>query len=716
MRTWTRKTASFIFLAAVSVYPVSGLLAAAENEANPAASDGGQPTEVRLIDAGLAGNGDRQNLASQVTVSDAGTIEIHVNEASLGEVLRMLSLQTQKNIIASKDVRGSVTANLYNVTIKEALDAILKSNGYGYREKGNFIYVLTAKEIADMERAERQTTVEIFRLHYTPSADAVNMIKPVLSTDSQVSYSASAKGGIAASATDAGGQSLASEDMLVIRDYPENLERVRRVLKEIDRRPQQVLVEATIVAARLNENNALGIDFTLLGGVDFAGLTRFGIENTGDLLSGEVISANLAERGAVGAGTGFTQGIPQRGLRLGVYTNNIAVFLRALEETTDTAVLANPKVLTLNKQRGEVLVGREDGYLTTTVTQSATVQTVEFLKTGTRLIFRPFIGDDGYIRMEVHPEDSDGMVIQGLPSKTTTEVTTNVLVRDGHTIVIGGLFRESSARNRSQIPGLGNLPVVGVLFRNQNDVTVREEIVILLTPHIIKDQASYAAASEQELREMDRLRVGVRRGMMPWGRERLAEWCYENAVTEMNKPSPDTRRALWHLDCATNLNPKFLEAIRLKEQVSGRQVTTVDNSSIRHFVKRQILAERAAAPATGKAPAARPAAGLPVISPAQAEADAAARGCAEQAGDDWAMADDEWDGADAYGAGMLDEPMHTQTPDYQVSDSELQHAIEEFARGLMEQGEDEMADAPAQQNEPADAPDAVTELEIEEIE
>ena len=86
--------------------------------------------------------------ASQVNVSDAGTVEIHVNDASLVEVLRMLSLQSQKNIIASKDVHGTVTANLYDVTVREALDAILQANGYDYREKGNFIYVYTAKEIA----------------------------------------------------------------------------------------------------------------------------------------------------------------------------------------------------------------------------------------------------------------------------------------------------------------------------------------------------------------------------------------------------------------------------------------------------------------------------------------------------------------------------------------------------------------------------------------
>src|SRR5690606_17571449 len=116
----------------------------------------------------------------QVNISDAGTVEIHVNDAKLVEVLRMLSLQSQRNIVASKEVRGTVTANLYDVTVREALDAILHANGYAYREKGSFIYVYTAQELADIEKSERQRKTEVFRLHYTPAANAMTMIKPVL--------------------------------------------------------------------------------------------------------------------------------------------------------------------------------------------------------------------------------------------------------------------------------------------------------------------------------------------------------------------------------------------------------------------------------------------------------------------------------------------------------------------------------------------------------
>src|SRR5207237_2384021 len=119
-------------------------------------------------------------------VSDAGTVEIHVNDANLVEVLRMLSLQSQRNIVASKDVRGTVTANLYDVTVREALDAILHANGYGYKEKGNFIYVYTTKELAEIEQAQRVKKTEVFRLFYTPAANAKVLVLPVLSADAAV--------------------------------------------------------------------------------------------------------------------------------------------------------------------------------------------------------------------------------------------------------------------------------------------------------------------------------------------------------------------------------------------------------------------------------------------------------------------------------------------------------------------------------------------------
>ncbi len=403
---------------------------------------------------------------SQVTISDAGMVEMHVNDVSMLEVLRTLSLQSRKNIIASKSVTGTVTANLYNVTVVQALDAILQANGYTYREKDNFIYVYTATELAEIEKASRRSVTEVFHLHYTPAANAATMIKPVLSSDAQVAITAAAQSGIDIAAGDAGGNSTSSEDMLVITDYVENLENVRKILKEVDRRPQQVLVEATILAATLSDNNALGVDFSVMGGVKFGQFLTTPAQTITNAAAGTLQNSST-NAGVSGYGVGqtsFTNNLPPGGVRVGLLTNNISVFIQALESVTNTTVLANPKVLSLDKQKGYVHIGRSDGYQTTTVSSTTSTQTVQFLDSGTTLVFRPYIGDDGYIRMEIHPEDSSGgLTASNLPFKTTTEVTTNFMVKDGRTIVIGGLFRDSSTTSRGQIPGLGNIPFLGAI-------------------------------------------------------------------------------------------------------------------------------------------------------------------------------------------------------------------------------------------------------------
>lgn len=555
---------------------------------------------------------DQPETGNSLTTDDVnvdpagGTVEIHVNDANLVEVLRMLSLQSQRNIIASKEVKGTVTANLYGVTVREALDAILLANGYVYKEEGNFIYIYTAQEAQAQEQANRVRKTQVFRLYYTPVATAVNMIKPILSKEGEVAFTEPAKSGLESGASDVGGNSHSTEDVMVVTDYEDRLGEITRVLAEIDKRPQQILIEATILRATLNEDNALGVDFQVLGGVDFGGLTGAGTSfgaAVGGGITNQAGASGIVDSGYGGAGTGFTNNVPGGGLQIGVVKNNIAVFLEALESVTDTAVLANPKVLALNKQKGEVIVGRKDGYITSTTTDTATVQTVEFLDTGTRLVFRPYIGDDGFIRMEIHPEDSSGGLTAGnLPFKVTTEVTSNVMVKDGNTIVIGGLFREDSNSTRSQVPLLGNIPVAGALFRSQRDRSTREEIIILLTPHIVKDDSAFSEMSKQELKRMDQLRVGVRRGMMPWGRERLAEGFYDSAVAELAKPNADKNKALWNLNAATNLNPKFIEAIELKQQITAKELTTVDNSISRDFVRDMIMNDLSKVEATPSVP------------------------------------------------------------------------------------------------------------------
>jgi type IV pilus assembly protein PilQ len=544
----------------------------------------------------------------------ADTVEVHVSEADLVDVLRMLAAQSQRNIIATREVGGTVTCNLYDVTVQQALDAILHSNGLAAREEGDFIYVYTQEQLDELDEANRRPETRVFRLYHTSPTMAARMIEPALSEGAVISFSDEPEAGVASDLSNGGGFGYAAGDMIVVRDFAEHLDEVERVIDELDARPEQILVEATILSTTLNETNRLGVDLNLVGGVD---LNQVVFGGAGRPLGGGVTPNPQDLDGEVyGGGTGANFANNTDGLKVGFVSGDVSVFVSALEGTTDTTVLANPKVLALNKQKGEVLVGRKDGYLTTSITETSATQQVEFLETGTKLIFRPYISRDGYIRLEVHPEDSSGGVDdRGLPSKVTTEVTTNVLVKDGRTVVIGGLFRETANVGRSQVPFLGNLPIVGAAFRKQTDSTLREEIIILLTPHVVKDLDRYSELSADELERAEKLRVGTREGMMPWGRERMAQANFDKALAALAQTPPNRSRARFHLNAALHLNPAFIEAIELKERVTGDELAESDQSSIRSFLRRAVHADLKATDPEGmqdvpepevEAPATRP--------------------------------------------------------------------------------------------------------------
>ncbi len=525
---------------------------------------------------------------STVVVKGQDRVEMHVADVPLSTILRMLSAQSKRNIIAGPQVKGTVTADLYDVSFDEALDAILRTNNCAYEERGRFIYVYTLGELAKMraEEVEEPFVARLFRLNYVTPKDLQSLIQPLLSKEGKMSMTPDAATGLDTSATEAGGNTHSGPDTLMIYDRASVIAEVEKVIREFDVRPRQVLIEATILRADLGEDNALGIDFNMVSGVDFEMLAS---QSTGvtDITTGRVPQPELNNTNTA-LRTDFNGNVPLGGLSFGVIKDQIAVFLRALEAVTDTTVLANPKILALNKQRGLVIVGRRDGYLTTTVTETTAIQTVEFLETGTQLVFRPFIGDDGYVRMEIHPEDSTGELNESnLPFETTTEVTSNILIRDGHTILIGGLFREATTAVRSQVPIMGNIPGVGALFRSTNDNTTREEVIILMTVHVIKDEEQYAKVGAKLAEEAMQLRIGMRRGIQMYGRERLSMAHYHMA--QQHFKAGRRSKALWDARMSLHISPKYLPAIKLKEKIVGKHSCDYKIGSVRDFISRRLM-------------------------------------------------------------------------------------------------------------------------------
>jgi len=536
-----------------------------------------------------AGDGAQANSAD-VMVDDNLTVDLHVKDEELANVLEMLSIQSQKNIIASKDVQASVTANLYGVTFYEALDAILNVNGYGFIEEGNFIKIYTLDELQKIQAASRAKVSKSIGLNYMNAVDAAEFVKPLLSPEGQIKVNGKAQTFPGLSDTPIGDESYAHGSLLVIYDFEENVAQVEEMLRQIDTRPAQVLVEATILQTQLNEDNALGVDFAILADMDFLEVGA-PLASVGNLISGGDATNDHSGSAVVGTVGNVASG--KAGLKVGIVSNDVSVFIRALDEVTNTTVLSNPKVMALNRQPSRVLVGRKVGYLNTTSTDTATTQTVEFLDTGTQLYFRPFVTNDGLVRMELRPSVSEAAIrevsdVTGaavtIPDEITNELTTNILVRDGQTVVLGGLFRESVTSSRKQVPLLGNIPIIGHAFRGSDDTTNRNEIIFLVTPTIMNDEMA-EEAGDRGKGYIDHIMYGAREGTLFWSRDRLTN----NLNIEADRLIREgkTKEAQARLERSLQLNSRQPEVIMLREQLTGVKAPMTNRSFLDRVVDRE---------------------------------------------------------------------------------------------------------------------------------
>ncbi len=533
---------------------------------------------------------------AEVNVSNYGTVDLAVQDTDLAQVLEMLSIQGRKNIITSRDVSATVSANLYDVTFYEALEAILSVNGYGYVEEGNFIYLYTQEELAEVEAASRRTESRIFVLEYLSATDASEFIGPLLSESGRASARGDVQAGFQPDVSDGGADSYAFEAKLVVNDYVENLDAIATLLNDLDTPPQQVLVEAVILQTALNETNAFGFDFSLITDMNFIDLGN-PLSPVANLLSGSDTTANgfqppLNKAGGLQSTVGNTSG--PGGFKIGYMDGDFAVFLKLLDEVTDTTVLARPKIMCLNRQRASVIVGARVGYLSTTTNQTTVTQTVQFLDTGIQLTFRPFISKNGMIRLELRPSVSEAVLrevtdLNGaqvtIPDELTNEMTTNVRVKDGQTLVLGGMFREATRITQRQVPWLGDIPLLGAVFRGQDDVVDRDEIMFLITPSIVHDDVLWAIGDEA-METINGARVGVRAGLLPWSREKVTSNYNERAMTAFRKGNLNKARHWTNTSLGVYNNQP--EMIKLRQDLTGKRQRAFDASLMERAIRRQL--------------------------------------------------------------------------------------------------------------------------------
>jgi type IV pilus assembly protein PilQ len=472
-------------------------------------------------------------------------LTINIQNSDIRHVLELLSQEAGLNIVASKNVTGAVTANLTGVDVQTALAAILKSTGFVAVREGNIVYVGEPRDLQAMNQIQDKVLTRVYRPNYVRAADLQALITPMLTPEiGKITVSAPALVDIPGDQVKTGGNALADSDVVIVRDYAAVLAEVDQIFEEVDVKPRQVAIEAMILSVSLSDEYKLGVNFEALRN-----------NNNVRLISGEP----LASLNAIN---------PTVGLKFGFMDENLSLFIDALEKIGDTNVIASPRLTCLNKQRAEIQIGEELGYVSTTVTESSATQTVNFLDVGTLLRIRPYIGNDGLIRLEVHPELSTGFVEvrQGLslPEKTVTQVTTNVLCPDGCTVVIGGLIREDLQNTTNQIPLLGSLPWVGPIFRQKTEKIDRSEIIVLITPRIVSEPFMCEEGRKYGNDFTQRQAIYFNK-MSPIGRRNLGQHHLRQARAAFN--AGDYNTALKQVNLAIHYDPQSRDNVVLRNEI-----------------------------------------------------------------------------------------------------------------------------------------------------
>ncbi len=389
-------------------------------------------------------------------------ISMTMRDTELAEVMEMLSRAERVNILLSEGVGGKVSFSLYDVPLSEAIRSIANAAGYA-TERRHGMYFIVSHEDAGAYAASDLTKIRSFRIQYADPAQLQEMLRPYLSKYGQLT-------------------TLIEDKVLLVEDTPEFLRRIAALIRDIDRQPKQILIEAKILEVTLNAEDSYGIDWS-------------------DFFEAADGTGSVGTRGLEGAGSSGSSG-----LFFEVANSDLSVMLSALERNGRIRTLSTPKLLALENHEASVIVGDRRGYSVTTTINQVTTESIEFLESGVILRVTPHVDSDGRIMMDIHPEVSTGVVdTNGIPSQTTTEVTTRLLVDSGQTVFIGGLIRQTLSEARNGIPVLSRIPLFGLLFSSREVTSVNTETVVIITPWVVGEiSGPWNTEPQSEIQKLDR--------------------------------------------------------------------------------------------------------------------------------------------------------------------------------------------------------------------
>ena len=458
-------------------------------------------------------------------------ISLDIKGMDVVDVLKMLATRSGMNIVVGKNVTGKVTLFLKDVDIIDAFEIIILANDLAYEKKGEIINVMTQRdyELRYGERYQDKKQAKVVQLKYAKAADLSRALNQIKTNVGKIVVDEASNTVVLIDAPDkikemedfikdtdlplktrvfglnyAQAEKLSTKvqeiitkgvgsiridertNKIVVTDYPDKLKEIENIISAFDEKTPQILIDAQIVEISPKKDAfAMGVDWDywlkknvrLISSLPAPALT--GVATMPNKLSFGVAAANKT----VG--------------NEGEY-KSILDLLRVIGETK---IISSPRIMALNNQEAKILVGTKEAYITSTSSQSGTgstitSQSVNFVDVGIKLFVTPTANRDGFVTMKIRPEISSAqrtnIISQDqkteVPIVTTSETETTIMVKDGATIIIAGLKKDKREKEVKKIPLIGDIPLLGYLFRSTKDEVTKTELVIFITPHIVSGE------------------------------------------------------------------------------------------------------------------------------------------------------------------------------------------------------------------------------------
>jgi type II secretory pathway component GspD/PulD (secretin) len=396
----------------------------------------------------------RPKIVEQLT--DDGLITLNFHQVDIRELLSAMAMKREMNIVMAQEVSGKVSLHLYRVTLDEALGAITLAGGFDYIKRGTAYYVYKPKETKDPEFERLQ--MRMFKLRYVKPDKIQEVLNAIAGKRAIKVHEPS--------------------NTVIVEDTPENIKKVAAVIRFWDKMPKQVMIEAKILRVALTDQMSLGVNW--------------------DKILGDARIATGGFSTAVAATAGAVSPVPAKGV--GLFANLItsagtdkefSAALDALHGLTKVNTLSTPKLLAIHGRPAQVQVGGQQGYPVTTFTATGlATRTIKFIDTGTILDITPYIDDKGNVLLNVKPTITSVEIdsTTQIPTVSTTTASTWLLAKSGETVLIAGLIEDTGIKTRNMIPCIGNIPGLGWLFRQTGRRLNKTELVVLITPQVVKSE------------------------------------------------------------------------------------------------------------------------------------------------------------------------------------------------------------------------------------